>query len=407
MTQEELTTIVQQVVAALLTNGKTIAQLTAVTNVGDSDCFELSGGKKVAFSTLAGLIINEVENLTNYTVVDYDGRDEVTTFTYTKSSGVITMKQEGRNAKTITIATATTSRPGLMSAADKTSLNAAANKVISSMTYTQSTPYAMVLTLNFADNTNSSVTLPVATTSYAGLMSAYDKADLATAKTTATNLNEKLGAVNGIATLDSNGRLSETQIPLNKADLVSGAGVLDIEEWPTLMLYNIDQSADLTAAEPGDIIFVSRQQGNVNVKRLYYITNNNDSVLLGVPNPNVFYCHRSTGLMYKWDTENAVFARIGIDIAGNNRMASSQATPQVMKSMGSTLDNAGNNSNQQVYVSLNVGDTYFDPSEGKIFYKKSSSVEVDLGAPSKLLIYANAQSNKMYRWSGSDFVELG
>ena len=111
--------------------------------------------------------------------------------------------------------------------------------------------------------------------------------------------------------------------------------------------------------------------------------------------------------MYKWDTENAVFARIGIDIAGNNRMASSQATPQVMKSMGSTLDNAGNNSNQQVYVSLNVGDTYFDPSEGKIFYKKSSSVEVDLGAPSKLLIYANAQSNKMYRWSGSDFVELG
>ena len=66
MTQEELTTIVQQVVAALLTNGKTIAQLTAVTNVGDNDCFELSGGKKVAYSTLAGLIINEVGSLVNY-----------------------------------------------------------------------------------------------------------------------------------------------------------------------------------------------------------------------------------------------------------------------------------------------------------------------------------------------------
>ena len=143
---------------------------------------------------------------------------------------------------------------------------------------------------------------------------------------------------------------------------------------------------------------------------MYKYTNNHGhriSSPVGDPQTDIIYCHKSTGMLYKWDSSGGVFVRFGINLDGNGRMASSQATPQVMKSMGSTLDNAGNTGNSQVYVTLNVGDTYFDPSEGKIFYKKSSSATIDLGAPSKLLIYANAQSNKLYRWSGSAFVELG
>lgn len=319
MTQEELTTIVQQVVAALLTNGKTIAQLTAVTSVGDNDCFELSGGKKVAYSTLAGLIINEVGSLVNYQVVDYDDRDEIVTFTYTKSTGVITMKQDGRTEKSITIATATTSRPGLMTATDKTNLTTATNKVISSLSRSRRDS-AMDITITFADNTTKYVTIPNASTEYAGLMTAQDKTDLNTTKTLATNLNNKLGAANGIATLDSNGRLSEDQTPLNKADIIDGANILDPEQWPTMMLYNIDSSADLTAADCGDVIFISRSQGSVNVKFLVYINDNNESIQLGAPNPNVIYCHKSTGLLYRWDVETGVFIQISSGGSGGSNV---------------------------------------------------------------------------------------
>lgn len=392
MTQEELTTIVQQVVAALLTNGKTIAQLTAVTSVGDNDCFELSGGKKVAYSTLAGLIINEVGSLVNYQVVDYDDRDEVVTFTYTKSSGVITMKQDGRTAKTITIATATTSRPGLMTASDKTNLNSAVNKIVSGLSYAN-----RVVTMTFADNTTATVTLPVATTSAPGLMSATDKSDLNTAKTMANALNNKLGAASGIATLDANGKLTESQLPSNVvttldmysfADL-DASGFVKSELMQRNVIFNISGSADLSGLQHGDIFF---QEGTL---FWYDYTNNHGSRIcspVGDPQENTIYCLKGTGLFYRWDSTNSCFVPV---------------KPQVMVSMGSTLDNAGNNGNTQVYVTLNAGDIYFDPSTSKIYYKKSSSVDIDLGAPSKLLIYANKQSNKLYRWSGSAFVELG
>lgn len=396
MTQEEMNTIVQQVVAALLTNGKTISQLTAVTGVSDSDCFEISGGKKVSFSTLAGLIINEVGSLVNYQVVDYDDRDEVVTFSYTKATGVITMKQDGRAEKTITIATATTSRPGLMTSTDKTNLNTVVNKVVSSMSKSR-TATNMDVTITFADNTTKSVTLPYATTSYAGLMSAADKSNLNTAKNTATNLNNKLGAANGIATLDSNGKLNEAQLPSNvitSLDMYSFAdldasGFVKSELMQRNVIFNISGSADLSGLQHGDIFF---QEGTL---FWYDYTNNQGSRIcspVGDPQENTIYCLKGTGLFYRWDSTNSCFVPVN---------------PQVMVSMGSTLDNAGNNGNTQVYVTLNAGDIYFDPSTSKIYYKKSSSVDIDLGAPSKLLIYANKQSNKLYRWSGSQMVELG
>jgi hypothetical protein len=373
--------------------------------VDDSDCFELSGGKKVSFSTLANVIIEQVGSIDNYTIVDYDGRDEVETFTYTKSSGVITLKQEGHNAMTITIATATTSRPGLMTASDKSNLDTTVDKVVSSLTMSR-TASNMSITVTFADNSTKSVALPYATTSYAGLMSATDKSNLESTKTMATALNNKLGAANGIAELDSNGRVKSAQLPLDMPHLITNASVLDPTEWPKVMLYNIDNSDDITQAIYGDVIYVKRSQGNVNIRKLYFV-GMNDTVDLGTPNSDTIYCHKSTGLLYKWDESEGDFARIGINLDGNSRMSSSQATPQVMTSMGSTLDNAGNTGNSQIVVTLNVGDTYFDPSTSKIYYKKSSSEDIDLGAPSKLLIYANKQSNKLYRWSGSAFVELG
>ena len=78
-----------------------------------------------------------------------------------------------------------------------------------------------------------------------------------------------------------------------------------------------------------------------------------------------------------------------------------------MKSMGSTLDNVGNNGMTQVMYEPNIGDIYFAPASGTIVYKQSDNNTISLGAPSKLLIYCNAQTNRMYRWSGTAMVEIG
>lgn len=411
MTQEEITTIVEQVLQALLTNGKTIAQLTAVQEVGDSDCFEISGGKKVSFSTLAGLIINEVGNLTNYTVVDYDGRDEVVTFTYARSSGVITIKQSGRAEKTVTIPAATTSRPGLMSTTDKTNLTSAVNKILSS--FSKSTTASNVkVTATFADESTLDFTLSAASTTSAGLMSAADKANLNTAKNTATNLNNKLGAANGIATLDSNGKLNSEQLPTNvvtdmdalaKTDKDSSER-LKASQAPRNLLYNIVSDANLNGLVKGDVYFYEGC-----LFEFEYINQHGSRIAvdLGVPEENIIYCHKSTGMLYKWDSTNEVFVRFGLALDATGHMSSSQAAPQVMKSMGTTLDNAGNSGMTQFMYEPNIGDIYFAPASGTIVYKQSDNNTISLGAPSKLLIYCNAQTNRLYRWSGTAMVEVG
>lgn len=63
MTNEELQEIVAAVIAALKTNGKTIMQLTEVTELSDSDYFEIHGGRRIAYSYLYGNVLSETEDI--------------------------------------------------------------------------------------------------------------------------------------------------------------------------------------------------------------------------------------------------------------------------------------------------------------------------------------------------------
>ena len=315
----------------------------------------------------------------------------IDSFSFDQTSTVLqlSLKQHGHDAVLLNLPGATTTFAGILTATDKYHLDVAYNKYLKQLT---TSSYADRVTLNYKrhDDTVTQVTFVGATTLEAGLMTAADKVKLEAAVSNITALQQwQANAYSmmeiSFAGLDANGLIKSELLQRN-------------------MLFNIDADADLSGLTPGDIFF---SDGSL---FMYEYTNNHGSRIsspVGDPQTDIIYCHKSTGLLYKWDSSGGVFIRFGINLDGNGRMSSSQATPQVMKSMGSTLDNAGNTGNTQVYVTLNVGDTYFDPSEGKIFYKKSSSVEIDLGAPSKLLIYANAQSNKLYRWSGSAMVELG
>lgn len=307
----------------------------------------------------------------------------------TASDVTVTVTQHGGNSMSGAIPAATTTFAGLLSATDKYHLDVAYNKRLKQLT-TSSYEDRVVMNYKRGDDTITQLTFVGASTREAGLMTAADKAALD-------------AATSNINTLQTWQTTINTTLEYSVARL-DDAGFVQADKMQRNMLFNIDGNADLSGLTPGDIFF---SDGSL---FMYEYTNNHGSRIcspVGDPQTDIIYCHKSTGMLYKWDSSSDAFVRFGIDLDGNNRMASSQATPQVMVSMGSTLDNAGNTGNTQVYVTLNVGDTYFDPSEGKIFYKKSSSVNIDLGAPSKLLIYANKQSNKMYRWSGSAFVELG
>ena len=80
---------------------------------------------------------------------------------------------------------------------------------------------------------------------------------------------------------------------------------------------------------------------------------------------------------------------VALDEAG--RVPAAQA-PQVMirNVAETTLDD------------LATGDFYFD--SGKIWYKKSDTVSVDMGVPSKNVVYCHTDTNVLYRWNGSSFT---
>lgn len=63
MTPEEKQEIVQAVIAALKTNGRTIMQLTEATQLTDNDYFEIHGGRRIAYSYLYSNVMSETEDI--------------------------------------------------------------------------------------------------------------------------------------------------------------------------------------------------------------------------------------------------------------------------------------------------------------------------------------------------------
>lgn len=61
MTPEEKQEIVQAVIAALKTNGRTIMQLTPVTTMTSGDYIELNGGRRVEYSVLYDQLYSAAE----------------------------------------------------------------------------------------------------------------------------------------------------------------------------------------------------------------------------------------------------------------------------------------------------------------------------------------------------------
>ena len=68
----------------------------------------------------------------------------------------------------------------------------------------------------------------------------------------------------------------------------------------------------------------------------------------------------------------------------------------VLASMGTSVDNEGNNSDVSIMYVPSVGDRYYDTSTGHIKWVKSSTVTEDLGLPSEDRIYCNRITKRLY-----------
>lgn len=53
---------------------------------------------------------------------------------------------------------------------------------------------------------------------------------------------------------------------------------------------------------------------------------------------------------------------------------------------------------------LNAGDFFVDGTPMHIYYCKTASQYIDLGVPSKNVIYCETETNVLYRWTGTEFV---
>ena len=247
MTEQELQTIVNAVLSSIRTNSRSIGQLTAVPSLSDNDYFEVAGGKKVAYSVLRDLI-SAAANVDSESIQTDIAKMVVqsVSFAVTSSTATLSIKQQGFDAKTVSVPVATDSQSGIMTAIDKVKLDsaynnaqnaanaasaasiAAANAVIDTLTITAG---ESTVTVGIKQHGFTAVvgTIPAATTEKAGLMSADDKTKLEDHKTRLDDLDDAIGAKGGIATLDENGQIPKSQLPdldeLN--DTLEFSGVLD------------------------------------------------------------------------------------------------------------------------------------------------------------------------------------
>ena len=261
MTAEEQQAIVSAVLSALQTNSKTIAQLTPVTALQDSDSFEIDGGRRVTFGVLK-------------TLIEAMGSADTESL-----AGLI-------NAKELSSASVTAANDGS----------------------------TVTLTVTNAGGHAVSCTLPIATTTSAGIITAADKTKIETAYSNANSALNKATAL-------------ESAMPM-KANLLDGKAMqsrLTPGEWPEVVIANVvpispldsDYGTVWSALPAGSIYLEEGLNGSTPYRKLFKKSNIEQIgiVDLGKPQEGTIYCHKETGNTYRWnqsaDSNLGEFVQIG------------------------------------------------------------------------------------------------
>lgn len=124
MTEQELQSVINAVLSSIKTNSRSIGQLTGVQTLSDSDCFEVAGGRKIAYSVLRDLIFAAANTkLENMQTDIANSVLQSVSFDAKSSTATLTIKQKGYDAITVSVPKATDSQSGIMTAADKDKLD--------------------------------------------------------------------------------------------------------------------------------------------------------------------------------------------------------------------------------------------------------------------------------------------
>lgn len=129
MTEQELQSVINAVLSSIKTNSRSIGQLTGVQTLSDSDCFEVAGGRKIAYSVLRDLIFAAANTkLENMQTDIANSVLQSASFDVTGNTATLTIKQKGYDAITVSVPIATDSQSGIMTAADKVKLDSTYSK---------------------------------------------------------------------------------------------------------------------------------------------------------------------------------------------------------------------------------------------------------------------------------------
>ena len=200
--------------------------------------------------------------------------------TRSSTTVTITITQESGNSVSESIPAATTSYAGLLSASDKTKLNGAYNKRLKQLT-TTSTDATVKLNYKCEDDTIKELTFVGATSLTAGLMTAADKVKLDNLDTTVSALQT---TVNGMGT--------------KKADLAlqGNLSMLDLSQWPRCVIKSATPGMSSTQGE----VYLMTGMMSFDPVNLQVLVGNT-RYDLGEPSEHVVYFARDTRKFYLWN----------------------------------------------------------------------------------------------------------
>ena len=318
----------------------------------------------------------------------------------------LSIKQHGHSARQVVLPAASSTGAGIMTATDKSHLDTAYGKRVNLMS-APSSESVVTLTITFGDGTTKSVTFVGATAGTGG------KAGLMT-KEQADQLAALVAAGPAESVRDDAGYLKQQYaapiILRNVTDTVFDDLAIGDVYYDTghLFYHTEDQSGDPDIGAPSrKVIYYCLAD-----QTLYRWTGSRFVQAVSISSGDVTVPTKLSDLIndmgfltahqpLKTINGETITGTGNITIDGaaelkdaSNHIKQNSATPVVLRNVADTM-----------LDDLNEGDVYFD--SGHLFWHtESSSGDIDLGTPSKRLVYFCLGNSNFYRWGGSSFTKI-
>ena len=241
------------------------------------------------------------------------------------------------------------------------------------------------------------------------LDSKADNIDFEALKNRVTEIDNSIGQPSGLATLDGDGQLVQTQIPEEAINVLEGILVNETT-------FNDVEGEAL--AHQKNTIYVDTVTGKIyrwgesSYKELATISGITEDLQEHINDKNNPHEVTSEQVGLGNVTNDAQVKRDEMGIAGgvatlneNGKIPVEQLPGQVDEVFG--IDHFVSTKSDIPTSRLVVGTTYYVEDEKKI-YTVISETELDAGkTPEKGVIYSNRDTNFIYRWDGAELVEIG